>query len=329
MTEGQQHTKAHNSIKRNIERLALNLKGLNILTEVGSGSYMYTPLIPLLAGASTVTAFVKDSNYGSANEIETQCLLIKNSLNISGDLRIVKNELPVEVLQQADIITNSGMLRPLDVCKLRHMHCKAVLPLMYEKWELRENDIDIAYCTENNIPIAGTWEQHPEIRVFDYVGNLAVKMVYEAGHEIRGQHIFIWSDDEFGQTIGEALTANGAMCTVSTDCEMLKNTLASLDIIFIADYDEQRNYTGNDAPFNIEEIIKKHPKISIVHLYGNVPYTLLNSPNIYPKKNGKPMIMSFTLAHVGIEPVIRLQTAGFKVGQELYYNQLSPLSQPI
>jgi hypothetical protein len=324
---GRQHLKAFNSIKRNIERLQLNLKGLTILTEVGSGSYLYTPFIPLLAGAGLVVAFVKDSNYGSADEIEEQCVNIKHALNIAGNLEIVKNHLPSHILHLADIITNSGMLRPLDSEKLQHVHSKAVIPLMFEKWELREGDIDTPYCKSNGIPIAGTWEQHPDIRVFDYVGNLAVKMLYEAGQEIRGQRILIWSDDEFGKTICAALLANGAECTVTTNKATLQKMMTDIDVIFIADYDEQRCYIGSRSPFDIHEVANAKPGISIVHLYGDVPYTALNDINIHPRKIGKPMMMSHTLAHVGIEPVIRLQVAGFKVGQELYYHQLSTLSQ--
>ena len=39
--------------------------------------------------------------------------------------------------------------------------------------------------------------------------------------------------------------------------------------------------------------------------------------------------MTFTLAHVGLLPVIRLLTAGFKVGQESLQNKISNLTQPI
>jgi hypothetical protein len=324
---GRQYLTACNSIKRNIERLQLNLKGLTILTEVGSDSYLYTPFIPLLAGAGLVIAFVKDSNYGSADEIEERCLSIKHELNITGNLEIVKNHLPSHILHLADIITNSGMLRPLDSEKLQHVPSKAVIPLMFEKWELRDGDIDVAYCKSNGIAIAGTWEQHPSIRVFDYVGNLAVKMLHEAGQEIRGQRILIWSDDEFGKTIHTALLANGAECTVTTNKATLQKMMKDTDVIFIADYDELCCYTGSGSPFDIQEVANAKPDISIVHLYGDVPYKAFSNINIYPRKNGKPMMMSHTLAHVGIEPVIRLQVAGFKVGQELYYNQLSTLSQ--
>ena len=38
--------------------------------------------------------------------------------------------------------------------------------------------------------------------------------------------------------------------------------------------------------------------------------------------------MTYTLAHLGLLPVIRLLTAGFKVGQERQ-NKISDISQPI
>lgn len=329
MNNKAEHRKAIQSIHRCIDRLQLDLSGLNILTEVGSGAYIYTPLIPLLAGATSVTAFVKDTSYGSSDEIAAQCMTIKNAVEIKGKLEIYKNTLPVAVLQQADVVTNSGMLRPLDNNKLRHLHAKAVIPLMFEKWELRPGDVDVDFCKQNKIPIAGTWEQHPDVAVFSYVGNLAVKMAYEAGCEVRGQNIFVWSDDEFGETISKALTENGANCTTSTNAALLLEMLDATDVIFIADYDENRCYAGADAPFDVVGTVQAYPNVTVVHLYGDIPTDKLNDANIYPKKNGKPMAMSLTLAHLGLEPVLRLQTAGFKVGQELYYNQLSPLSQLI
>ena len=56
-------------IEQTIKSLDLNLKSYVVLTEVGSNNYIYTPIIPLLAGAKRVYAWTRDSSYGSGEEI--------------------------------------------------------------------------------------------------------------------------------------------------------------------------------------------------------------------------------------------------------------------
>jgi maltose-binding protein MalE len=81
---------------------------------------------------------------------------------------------------------------------------------MYEKWELRQADIDIEFCKQKGIKVAGTWENYPALKIFDYCEQLIVKMVFEAGYEIAQNNILVWSNDHFGKLAQKGFLANGA-----------------------------------------------------------------------------------------------------------------------
>ena len=58
-------------MQQDIEENQLDLQGLTILTEMGSGAYVTTPLLAALAGADQVYALTQDSVYGAAADIAT------------------------------------------------------------------------------------------------------------------------------------------------------------------------------------------------------------------------------------------------------------------
>ena len=309
------------------EKLDFSLEGLTILTEVGSNLYIYTPIIPLLCGASYVYAFVKDTPYGKAEDIKKKCIEYATSLGLQNKLEIGINNLDESWISKADIITNSGMLRPFDKSKLNLFKEGAVLPLMFEAWEIREQDLDVEECKRKGIRIAGTWENHPDLKVFDFVEMLSLKMAFEAGFEVQGNNVFVWSNDHFGNKIYNSLIKNGANnCYLSIDVEALKNVAKNIDFLFIADYDESRNYF---ELIEIEKLVKINPQISIIHLYGNVNIEEFEKlgVRVYPKKNGKSELMTFTLAHVGMTPLINLQVGGYKVAHCLINNIESNIAQ--
>src|SRR4029077_2342406 len=85
------------------------------------------------------------------------------------------------IIAQADIITNSGHLRPLNEALLTHAKDKLVIPLMYEAWEWREADMDINYIRKRGFKIGSTNERHPDVDVFNYLGDMALKQIFNAG----------------------------------------------------------------------------------------------------------------------------------------------------
>lgn len=319
-------------IKQTIKTLDLNLKSYVVLTEVGSNNYIYTPIIPLLAGAEKVYAWTRDSSYGECEDIIKQCLKVAKYLGLENRLKFSANRKDFEHVKQADIITNSGFIRPINQALLKYAKPNIAVPLMFEAWEIRNQDLDIEACTRNKIRVAGTWENHPKINVFNYVKELTLKLLFEAGYEISGNKFIIWSSDHFGEKAEEVLKHNNAEeVVVTADYNVLLSNIKNVDAVLLFDYHETRDYFSPNGLFNLNELKQINNHFGIVHLYGSVDVNYLREENIqvYPDKNGKALNMTFTLAHVGLLPVIRLLTAGFKVGQESLQNKISNLSQPI
>jgi len=134
-----------NKIDDAVNRLNLDLSGKVVLTEAATGAYIVTPVIAALAGAE-VYAFTKDTRYGTVADVRKQTnelvdLFSDKKLNVT-----IIDKLTPEIIAKADIITNSGHLRPLNNEKLQHSKKGVVIPLMYEAWEWRDADLDIEFC---------------------------------------------------------------------------------------------------------------------------------------------------------------------------------------
>lgn len=320
-------TKINNGIKK----LKLDLSNLIILTEVGSDNYVYTPIIAAMANAKLVYAFTKDSKYGLAKDNIEKCSEIINDIGLNHKIKFIVNEINENHIREVDMITNSGFLRPLNSDLLIHAKKNLVIPLMYEKWEFRNSDIDINYCLENNIKVAGTWESHPLLKIFEHVGILALKMTFNAGYEVLNNKIIVWSNDDFGKVIKNYFIKSGANEVILTNNESdLMNNLNKVDFIFICDYKEKREY-GTKEFFDFKELIKINKDFGVIHLYGKINYKknykILS--NIFPYFNGYSNVMSYTLDYVGLNPLINLQIAGFKVGESLIKNYACEFSQLI
>src|SRR5712692_5740796 len=122
-----------------IERCRLDLSGAVVFTEAASGPYVVTPLLAALAGAKKVFALARTTGYGSREDVASQTFELADLFGGRGRIEIV-SEKSFDVLRQADIVTNSGHLRPLDAKTIRALKPTAVIPLMYEAWEFREDD---------------------------------------------------------------------------------------------------------------------------------------------------------------------------------------------
>lgn len=319
-------------IKKLIQDLNIDLSGMTVLTEVGSNNFLVTPIIPALAGAKKVIAWCNDTKHGSSSDIISKCKKHINDYKIPEVVFFRENERNIKDIKEADLITNSGMIRPLNHELINQMNSNSVISLMYESWELRESDVDIKSCLEKGIKLGGVNESHPLISVFDYVGILGIKFLLNAGIEIINSKGIIWSDDDFGIKITKAINNLGGETINTVSTKLLYDNIKVCDYIFLCDYDETKPFFNKKKSIlNIEKITKLNPEIKIIHLYGDLDYEFLikNNVMVYPNKHGLSSIMSETLSFVGPSPVIRLLCGGFKVGEELFKSKNSSLTQNI
>src|SRR5262249_12948072 len=138
-----------------VSQCRLDLAGYVVLTEAATGPYMVTPVLAALAGANRVFAMTRASRYGTVDEVARETFGLAGRLGVADRIRVITEKSP-QIVGQADIITNSGHLRPLDADTVRCMKPSAVVPLMYEAWELRPGEVALAACRVRGIRVAGT-----------------------------------------------------------------------------------------------------------------------------------------------------------------------------
>lgn len=322
--------RARRIIIETAKALDLDLKGRTVLTEVGTHNYLFSPIVPALCGAEKVYALAKDNAYGKAYEVIQECRQICDKLDLR-NVHFLEQTIPTEILPEIDILTNSGNLRPINKSLLQYCKKDLVIPLMYEAWEFRNSDIDIDYCKDHGFKVAGTWEDHPVLQVFRYSGLLAMKMAFNAGFEIEGNHIFVWSNDNFGKVISEKFIEEGGKVTLSNDPTLFYQMLPDLDFVFLADYFMEGSYLSNGGILDASRVVELNPDIVFVHLFGNVDYKycLEQTIEVFPKYDGKRHVMSYTLGYIGLIPILRLQVGGYRVAFELLENKTSDLTQAL
>jgi len=310
--------RAKRIIEQTITQLDVDLSGYTILTEVGSNLFAYTPIIAALCKASKVYAWTGDSAYGKASSNVDVCKKIMKSFDIPNIIEFAENERPDQHIKNADIITNLGFVRPLNETFFKLIKPNAVITAMCEAWEVREQDIDLAYCKQNNILVAGTWENYPPLEIFNFCGPLAIKMAQEGGYEVFKNRILVWSEDMFGKTISAAFKNFGASKVISTtNVNVLYENANDIDFVFLCDYHQQNTLLGENGIINALKIKELNPACSFIHLYGKLDSNWLDSHKVshYPKKNGFQSTMSFTLSHLGPLPILNLHIAGLKVAE--------------
>lgn len=310
-------------IVQSIERVHLDLAGWRVLTEAATGAYAVTPVIAAAAGAE-VTAFAKATRYGPVDEARRQVLDLAQHLEVGDRIQIVEMLTTAEI-SAADIVTNSGHLRPLDAAFVRQMKAGAAIPLMYENWELRSGEVDLEACRRFQIRVAGTNECHPNIRVFDYLGMLALLGLFQCRVPVCGSRVLLICDNPFAPHIAKTLVDCGAELEVFADArlpESIEVTRRSTEVpvaydaVVVADTPQAHPTIGrNGAAKHSIEQIGSFP--ALVQLWGDVDRSCLNAVTCYPASEPPKGHMGILLNEIGPDPVVRLQAGGLKVGEVL------------
>ncbi len=295
----------------------LDLSNLIVFTESGTKNYVVTPLIAAKAGAK-VFAVVSDSKYGMAEDIAELTYNFAKFCGVRDNINVVF-EKKKEIINQANIITNLGFVRPIDKRFIDMLNENAVIPYMCEAWEYREGDIDIKTCKSKNIPVMATNEDAIGLEVFDNVGLLCIKMLFELEIEVYKSKIVVVSGDKFGKVIEKYLKAVGTEVYLIENLKYEENRrqLEDCDVLVIADYIDKSTLIGNDGQISGIELIELSRKICVVQFAGDVDIDELDRYDIpyFPKNRVGTSRMGMTLAELGPKPVIDLHCAGLKVGE--------------
>lgn len=325
---------------RQVETLKLNLKGKTVLTEAASGAYIVTPVIAALAGAK-VFAFSKNTRYGKVEDIFSSTMeLAKQFGKFPLDIQCTETLSP-QIVAQADLITNSGHLRPLNESVLRHAKDGVVIPLMYEAWEWRDEDMDIDYIKRRGFQIGATNERHPDIDVFSYLGDMAMKQIFDAGICPYKNKFVLLCNNDFGPYIARVLAKNcDGLAVIDKDEHQdrynedeidwiggfpnlnLPQSYRNAEAVLFTAYPFNETWIGEDSPIRIEQIQSQLADPFILRYAGDLDETLLQNRGVrFFPLHVQSGHMAILPSAIGFDPIIRLQSGGLKAGEAMLTGQ--------
>lgn len=312
----------------------LQLEGLTVLTEAASGNYQYNCILAAMAGAK-VFAVTKDSSYGLANDIKEKTYALANMYGVSDCLTII-SDLDEDIVKQCDIITNSGFVRPINQSLIYKMKPTAVVPLMWETWEIRENELDLNACKEKGILVLGTDESQAPLQLYYYVGHLAMKLLYNMGFEGFKTNVLLLASNPMGKIIKEHFDKIDVSCTwyaqndasarsydqLNTD---FKREGSSYDMVLLAEHAYNQLLIGEKGILSSDLIKEINPNLAVGIIAGNVDVEHLKESGLsyFPDKILPFGYVSYDTYQLGPKPVIDLYAAGLQVGEIMAKSRLS------
>jgi hypothetical protein len=321
-----------------IQDFELNLEDLVVFTEAATGAYLYAPILTALAGARKVYALAGDSRFGSIADVRKLTLEAAKHWNVEDRIEILEAK-SEEFVSESDIFTNSGFVRPIDAKMISWMKPTAVVPLMWETWEYREGDLDLACCRENNILVLGTDESKPPINMFPYVGFMAMKLLFEMGLEGFKTSTLLLGGGGLGRYIRDHFVSLEMEISWFADNEAGSQPFESLsshfeefgqdhDMLLVAEHQDNRSLVGSDGLLPIDLIKFKNPAIQIGCIAGNIRIEELQNSGLeyFPKELRPFGYMSYQPYNLGPKPVLELFSAGLKVGEVMARGRLSGMS---
>lgn len=300
-----------------IEKYEIDLRGLTVLTEVASGAYFWNPFLAMMAGAENVLLHCRDSRYGKASDIFRSFEEASSTTRLSNFL--ICERLDADAISEADIVTNSGHVRPLDDSFVAAMKQDAVICLMWEPWELRENEIDLDAAREKGILVLGTNEHEPPCDMRSYVEWLALKLIMEMrAPALLDRFLVIGEQDTLAAAVEAGLARMGLSvqriaCDISL--ETLTPALKETTCIIVAEHQFKREIIGSCGVISPEMLSDKVHSVGVIA--GQVDKNALEERgvNVFPKEIAPVGFMSYQPSELGPYPVMDLFAAGLKVGQ--------------
>ena len=300
-------------MRRRIADLALDLTGLNVVTEAATGAYACTAAIAAMAGAASVRAVAKDTrHYGSYEDAVAATLRLAQDAGVADRMTFSRSVTP-DMLADCDILTNSGHLRPISREMIEQLPPTAVIGLMFEAWEFRDSDLDLAACRARGIRVAAVNERHPDVGVFPFLGPLCVRLLLDAGVPLAASRVALLCDNDFVPFILQGLTF--AKCHAELFPGVAAVPPAPWDVVVVALYPE-RNAPLADADF--ARLAEVAPGARLAQFWGDIDRAAAArhgfveiAPAVEPDRGH----MGILLSAVGPEPIIRLQAGGLKAAE--------------
>lgn len=294
----------------------LDLSGSVVYTEAATGPYVVTPVLAAMAGADEVIARTRSTRYGSADAVMAQTLALAERVGVTGSLRIV-SERRADDVGRADIVTNSGHVRPIDAEMVGWMKPSAVVPLMFEAWELSDErgDLDLGALRARGIAVAGTNERNPAVDVFSFLGVMAMKLLLDAGVAVRSTRVVVLCDNAFGTCVVDGLRRAGAEVVAAPLLDEIWE-VPQPDALVVALQPRAGPVLGaQEAGL----LAGRWPGTVVAQVWGDLDRAALADAGVPVVPATEPAAghMGVLPSAIGPEPVVRLQAGGLKVGEVL------------
>jgi len=310
----------------------LDLRGLRVFTEVGSGGYFFTPLLCLRAGAHRVTAVVRDSHWGDAAALTSELEALAFREGVAERLSVVSERLDPS-LNRADIVMNAGAVRPIDRAMVERLKTTAVIPLLWETWEFRSGELDIDACRERGILVMGTDEERIGV---EYPGLISLKMLLLLGIEVSRCKVLVVGSGRIAAAHVKILEGVGATVRVIDEeplddavaDEALWSWLAQADAIVCDDRKNRYPILTGGGWIDPARLAQVNPGVVIAYRDGVIDPESCRRHGllVFPGERTREGYPSFAGNSLGLRPVIRLNSMGLKVGETMARARLRGLT---
>lgn len=299
-------------IRHSVEKFQLNLTGKVVLTEAATGNYVVTPVIAAVAGAKKVYAFTKNSEYGTVDDVKKQTYELAERMNVSGRISVVTtfDDVPLE---EVDMVTNTGFLRPINRALIERLSSKCVIPLMYEPWELRDGEIDLKACEEKGIMVCGTDESDSRLGTMDYIGFCVLYFLLDNKLTPFSTKVLLVGCDRFVGPVYKVLKQNGYTLKAVTEYSKPLEDISAFDAIVVLEHQRRVLIIGDDDSAFINKNQIREDTL-VIHICGEVDFRGIKFRHV-PKKIRPFGYMSVTTDFIDPQAVIDLHTAGLKVAE--------------
>jgi hypothetical protein len=261
-----------------------------------------------------VYAVARDTRYGSIGDLARQTLALARAAGVHERVEIVARS-PHGVAFETEIVTNSGNLRPLDGELIARLPKSAVIALMYEAWEFRPGDIDVAACRARRIPVVAVNERHPRIDVFSYLGPLAVRQLHDAGFSVQGCRIAVLCDNDFGVHIARTLGKLADAVHVAGGPDSLP--VQEFDAVVVALRPGGRPCLDAEGA---RQLVARIGPAPVLQFWGDLDRGALAALDVpvWPPEAPEPGHMGILFPALGPEAVVRLQAGGLRAAELVY-----------
>ncbi len=308
-------------VRQAVTTLDLDLSGAVVLTEAATGAYVVTPVLAALAGATTVHALTRSTRFGTVDQVEAETLALAEALGVADRIQVGTGEQRRALFAAADVVTNSGHLRPIDAGDVAVMRDTAVVPLMFEAWEAQAGriDLDLEALRARGVAVAGTNECHPDIDVFGHLGLMAVTQLADAGVSAYRGRVALICDNPFRESLTRGLIGAGAKVRIGS-------TLA--EVIAAWDLDDTPDalvvaLTPTGSPVlsidDVRTLVAAWPAVVVTQFWGDLDRPTLRQAGVehHPISDPGPGHMGVLPSRLGPAPIVSLQAGGLKVAQVL------------